>query len=155
MSDDPNAVIMQKDADGNDVIRNTGDTEWITVTYRFTAPEDATYCKLFFGVAGYEAMFSCNYWFDNISVKQIDENVDATDLLFVMMQGGNATGDEEGILNVCDIVRIKKAIVDTEGSVTIDASADMNQNSKYDADDAGLLRWKLIGITMMSQLNSL
>ena len=153
MSSDANAVIMQK-TNGQEIARSTQDTDWIRVTYRFTAPEDATSCKLFFGVAGYEAMFSCNYWFDNVEIKQIDDYVDETDLLFKMLEGGNATGDAEGVVDVCDLVRMKKKLVDTEGTVEIHSSADMNVNSKNDTDDIKLLCWKLVGITKTEEIET-
>ena len=153
MSSDANAVIMQK-TNGQEITRNTQDTDWIRVTYRFTAPENAASCKLFFGVAGHEAMFSCNYWFDNVEIKQIDDYVDETDLLFKMLEGGNATGDAEGVVDVCDLVRMKKKLADTEGTVEIHSSADMNVNSKNDADDIKLLCWKLVGITKTEEIET-
>ncbi len=135
------------DSEGN-AIWNTCEVDTIVV------PEEATAVEVGFliGVSTMNYNPDMKHSFANIGFASANDteywanyaNRSETDLLFKMLEEGNA--NEELMVDVCDLVRMKKYFSDN--TVTIAETADMNKNSVInESNDLRLLRWKLLGVT--------
>lgn len=161
-------VLRYKDSDGNVLSRDskaTGrlqeDMDWKSYTYDFTAPTGAATVEVGLVIGGY-TMNTCPnlmYTWDNIILMEseaYEEYTTDNDLLFVMLEDGNANNADDLTVDVCDLVRMKKYIADTTETVTVLDTADMNNNrgttgKKINDDDLLLLQWKLLGVTTTEQ----
>lgn len=129
-------------------------TSWEKANYTFDVMEGAKYGVVCLQLEAYDEIIKSTLYIDNFKIKPVVENADATDLLFVMLEGGNATGDKDGVVDVCDLVHMKKELADTQNVVDTNDSADMNKNTKFDTDDIKLLCWKLVGITKTEEIKT-
>ena len=116
--------------------------DWTSYSKEITAPTGAVSAQIGLLIGGTKMNETpdLTYYYDNIRLTE--SALLKEDLSFVMMQGGDATG--EGVIDICDIIRIKRHQADS--SVTISESADMNKNQRYDNDDLILLRWKILNL---------
>jgi len=105
------------------------------------------------GTPAYDAVKNVKYSWDNIRLMTEEEYnvatmemVNSTDLLFIMLQGGNAYSSDTDI-NVLDLVKMKRYAA---GEDTIDddalKNADINVNTLINNADIELLHWKLLGV---------
>lgn len=115
---------------------------WQTGTVEFETKADTVSIVLYLWMGGEWNMYATVH-FDNVVVEKVVE----TDLLFVMLEGGNA--NEDTAIDVSDLVRMKKH--ESDHTTPIQDSADMNRNLVINQADRKLLCWKLLGITTTEQ----
>lgn len=152
--------IEEQDADGNTLsftrsYSDTAETDgWRTCTKEFQTQEDAVSVIIYLWMGG-EFQMRGSVYFDDVTweeVVAVSEEDLKTDLLFVMLQEGNANDAGDTTVDVRDLVRIKKYIVDNTQDIL--DSADMNNNGVINDVDLLLLKWKLLGVTTTEQAQS-
>lgn len=119
---------------------------WQTGTVEFKTQADTVSIVIYLWMGGQWNMYATVY-FDNVVVEKVVE----TDLLFVMLEGGNANKD--AAIDVSDLVRMKKH--ESDNTTSIHDSADMNRNLVINQADRKLLRWKLLGVTTTEQAQAI